>query len=101
MTQAQLAAAANIADATLSRIERNRLTPSVDLAKRIAAALRVNVDALFHPAINDRKQSFRPAEAKLLAIVRDFDDAQVDDLVRGLKLILAVGHIEQRRRRGN
>jgi DNA-binding XRE family transcriptional regulator len=98
MTQTQLAAAANIADATLSRIERNRITPSVDLAKRLAAALRVSIDALFQVAPNDQRQAFRPSEARLLAVVRDLDDAQVDDVVRGLKLIFAVGRAAQRRR---
>ena len=90
MTQSQLATAANIADGTLSRIERNRITPSVELAQRIAAALRVKMDALFATQARERGRTMRHAEMRLLAIVRDLEDAEVDDVARALKLLLGI-----------
>jgi transposase len=40
---------------------------------------------------NAPKPTMRPSEARLLALVRDLDDAQVDDVIRAVKLLLAVG----------
>jgi transcriptional regulator with XRE-family HTH domain len=89
LTQAQLASAADLADATVSRIERGRLTPSVALAQRLAKALAVPVDALLGPAPSEpSKAKLRPSVARLVAVVRDLDDGQVDDVTRGLKLIM-------------
>ncbi len=92
LTQAQLAERAGVADATLSRIERNRLNPSVRLARELARALGAKVDALFdageRPA---KKPALRNSEARLLALVRDLDDAQVDDVAKAVKLLLHVG----------
>jgi len=78
-----------MADATLSRIERNRLAPSVNLAKRIATALRLPLDDLLAPTKRPPKPTLRRSEARLLATVRDFDDAVADDINRGLRLIMA------------
>jgi transcriptional regulator with XRE-family HTH domain len=95
-TQSDLAASANIADETVSRIERGRLVPSVTIAERIATALDTNLDAL-----RERKRSPasapRPSEARLLALVRDLDDTAVDDLARALKVMLQVGAKRGRR----
>ena len=41
LTQGQLAERAEIADATVSRVERGRLEPSSDLLGKLAEALRV------------------------------------------------------------
>jgi len=90
MTQAQLASAADVADATISRIERGRLVPSVELAQRLAKALDLGVDDLLGPEPRDaRKTPPRPAVARLVALVRDMDDGQIDDVTRALKLLLA------------
>ncbi|MCW5811538.1 MAG: helix-turn-helix transcriptional regulator [Labilithrix sp.] len=90
LRQADLAERAGMADATLSRIERNRLVPSIALAKRIADALGVPVDSLLNASAKPPKaRSLRPSEARLLATVRELDDAAVDDVVRGLRLIMA------------
>lgn len=89
LTQAELSEAAEIADATLSRIERGRLIPSVELADRLATALRVSVDELMSRPKRATKPRQRPCEARLLATVRDLDDAQVDDITRGVRLIMA------------
>jgi transcriptional regulator with XRE-family HTH domain len=89
LTQADLAERADMADATLSRIERNRLVPSVQLTKRIADALGVPVDALLNAkAPKPARSQLRPAESRLLALVRDMDDTAVDDVSRALKLLL-------------
>jgi transcriptional regulator with XRE-family HTH domain len=84
-----LAEQTGIADATLSRIERNRLTPSVRLAEKVARELGVRVDDLFETPKEPKKSTLRPCEAKLLALVRHLDDAAVDDITKGVKLIVA------------
>jgi hypothetical protein len=38
----------------------------------------------------------RACDRRFLALVRDLDETQVDDLARGLKLILAVGRQARR-----
>lgn len=90
LTQADLANVADIANETVSRIERGRLTPSVDIAERIAHALGTTLVRL-----RDRKRlpppGPRPCEARLLALVRDLDETAVDDLTRALKVMLGVG----------
>lgn len=92
LTQAQLADRAGVADATLSRIERNRLNPSLKLAGELARALGAKVDALFEaPEKPGKKPALRQSEARLLALVRDLDDAQVDDVTKAIKLLLQVG----------
>jgi transcriptional regulator with XRE-family HTH domain len=90
LTQADLAAAADIADETVSRIERGRLTPSVDIAERIARALGTTASAL-REAKAPKVTGTRPCDARLLAVVRDLDDTAVDDVVRAVKVLLAVG----------
>lgn len=88
-TQAQLASAADVADATVSRIERGRLLPSVELAGRLAKALDLGVDDLVGPEPKDAKKAqLRPAVARLVALVKDMDDGQIDDISRAIKLIL-------------
>lgn len=92
LTQAELAEAAEAADATISRVERGRLTPSVELARRLAEALDVTVDVLLRKAKADAKaKSVRPCERRLLAAVRGLDDARVDDVARAVRLLLAAG----------
>jgi len=47
MTQAALADAAGTSTAYISQLETNRRKPGLDLARRIAGALRVDFDTLF------------------------------------------------------
>lgn len=90
MTQAQLASAADVADATISRIERGRLVPSVELAQRLAKALDLGVDDLVGPTLPEpRKAPLLPAVARLVALVKDMNDGQVDDIAKAVKLIMA------------
>lgn len=80
-----------MADATLSRIERNRLSPSVALTKRIADALGLPLDALVgHKVPKAHRNALRPSEARLLALVRDLDDTAVEDIARALKSLLTM-----------
>ena len=81
-----------MADATISRIERGRLVPSIELAQRLADALDVSVDELLKPKKKPSAPStHRPAVARLVALVVDLPDAQVDDVRRAVALLLAVG----------
>jgi len=92
LTQAEVAERAGVADATLSRIERGRLVPSVALAGKLADALGTTVDALLErPTKKRQKPELRRCDRQLLALVRDLSDAQVDDVTRGLRLILRAG----------
>src|SRR5690606_11970214 len=91
MTQAAVAEAADVADATISRIERGRFLPSQALLERLAQAIGVTAADLVKTTKKAPKPTMRPSEARLLALVRPLDDAQVDDIVRAVKLLLAVG----------
>ena len=54
LTQAELAGLADITRASVNAIEGGRMVPSVVLALRLATALGVTVEALFHlPSSND------------------------------------------------
>lgn len=99
LTQAELAERAGVADATLSRIERGRLVPSITLTTRIATALGVTVDALVSgPKSSQTKpRGLRRSETRLLATVRDLDEAVVDDINRGLRLIMAAARRSARK----
>ena len=92
LNQQQLAERADMADATVSRVERGRLEPSSDLLVKLAHALRVKTDDLLGPVKESAtKPRYRASVSKLIAVVEDLDDAQVDDVTKAVKLILAVG----------
>lgn len=90
MTQGDLASAAEIADETVSRIERGRLNPSVAMAERIATALETTLDELIQ-AKAPKERKLRPAEARLVTLVRNLSDTELEDVVRAVKILLAVG----------
>jgi transcriptional regulator with XRE-family HTH domain len=91
MTQQDLAEAVSVAAETVSRIERGRLNVSVELLGRLATILDVGVDVLLRQPVRDRQPKLRPAEARLLHIVRGLDETQVHDLTRALKMLLDIG----------
>jgi transcriptional regulator with XRE-family HTH domain len=91
LTQKELAEDVGCADETISRIERGRLVPSVELASALAQALNVAMEELQAPGDRKVDDKLRQSERRLLAAVRDLDDAQVDDVVRALRLLLGVG----------
>lgn len=90
LTQQAVAELADVAPETLSRVERNRLATSLDLTRRLAAALEVTVDDLLGPRRAAAAPTLRPAERRLLALVRRLDEAQVDDITRALRILFAV-----------
>lgn len=91
LTQEQLAEAADVTDATISRIERGRFSPSHDLLERLAQGLGVDPSDLVRKGGGTKQPSVRRSEARLLALVRHLDDPQVDDVAKALKTLLAVG----------
>ena len=92
MTQAQLAETVGIAAETMSRIERGRLTPSTALVTKLAAAIGVSPGALFEAtAAAPKSPTLRSVERRLLHEVRDLPDELIEDLIRGVRLILDVG----------
>ena len=92
MTQAELAESVGIADETMSRIERARLTPSTALVTKLAASLGVSPGALFEAtAVAPKSPTLRSVERRLLHEVRDLPDELIEDLIRGVRLILDVG----------
>lgn len=88
MTQMELAEASETTDATISRIERGRFLPSQALLDRMAKAIGVDPSELVTVGKTPKKPQLRACEARLLATVRGMPDAQVDDIVRGLRLIM-------------
>ncbi len=93
LTQAELAERAGVADGTISRLERGRIAaPSAKLVEKLAEGLGTPVASLLKARVSrGRKPSPRPSEARLLALVRDLDDGQVDDITRAVKLLIGVG----------
>ena len=95
----QLAEAADVADATISRVERGRIaSPSMAFAEKLARALKVPASDLFESAKRPPQPGLRASERKLLAVVRDLEDAAVDDVAKALKTLLAVGRRGAERR---
>ena len=91
LTQAELGELAEVAPETLSRIERNKLSASLDLARRLAQALGVTIDDLLKKPSAAKTPTLRPAEARLVALVRDLDEPQVHEAVRALKTLMELG----------
>lgn len=91
MTQGQVAEVADVAPETLSRIERNKLAASLDLTRRLAEALEVKIDDLLSGHRVPAKRGLRPAEVRLVALVRRLDEPQVDEIARALRILLGVG----------
>jgi transcriptional regulator with XRE-family HTH domain len=89
LKQAELAEASGVTDATISRIERGRFAPSQDLLRRLAGALGATEADLVARERTTKAPALRRAEATLLAVVRNWEEAAIDDLVKGLRLITA------------
>jgi transcriptional regulator with XRE-family HTH domain len=92
MTQAQLSEAVHIAPETMSRIERGRLQPSTDLVSSFASALGVKPGDLFETTgATPRVPDLRPVDRRLLFEVRELPEALVEDVIRGVRLLIEVG----------
>ena len=98
LTQEQVAERADMADATISRIERGRLDPSSTLVSKLAQALRVKADDLLGTPKKAGTPRYRASVAKLAAAVEHLDDGAVDDVTKAIKLLLAAGQRSARPR---
>ena len=92
LSQEQLGERASVTSASVSRIERGKNHPSGALLGRLADALGVSLDELRKPP---RKRPVpalsRPAIAKLVATVEPLSDAEIDNVTKGVVLLMAVG----------
>ena len=71
--------------------ERGRFLPSQALLERLADAVAASPEDLVRRRPKKTKPSLRPSEARLLALAREMTDAEIDDLIRGVKLIMKLG----------
>jgi transcriptional regulator with XRE-family HTH domain len=92
LTQAEVAEAVGVAPETMSRIERGRLQPSTDLVSRLAKAIGVEPGALFtSSSVKPKMPSVRPVDRRLLQLVRELPEPLVEDVIRGVRLLVDVG----------
>jgi transcriptional regulator with XRE-family HTH domain len=98
LRQREVAEAADVAPETLSRIERGRVRPSLELLERIAVALEVDVSEL-RKGSEPRPNKLRPVDAQLVALVRDLSEQQVRDVIRSVRTLLEIGSTAHRPRR--
>ncbi len=81
-----------MAPETMSRLERGRLQPSTDLVTRLAGAIGVQPGDLFSAASAKPKMStLRPVDRRVLQLVRDLPEPLVEDVIRGVRLLVDVG----------
>ena len=100
LTQTEVAEAAGIAPESMSRIERGRLTPSTALIGRLAGAIGVEPAALFErQPVSLRPPALRPVDRRLLALVKDLPVPLVEDVIRGVRLLVGVGRQTPRAKR--
>lgn len=92
MTQAQLAEASGLTVESVSRIERGRLQPSTDTVGRLAVSIGVATGDLFEASkVIPKAPTMRPVERRLLREVKDLPDELVEDVIKGLRLLVDVG----------
>jgi len=85
MTQRDLAAATNISNAEISRIESGtRISPAPEALKSIAAALRIPVETLFEKAgfMDTKENQVDPSNINLndYICVSDLTDSEISDV---------------------
>jgi transcriptional regulator with XRE-family HTH domain len=91
MTQEQLAELAGLAVESVSRMETGRLKNiTIDVADRLAAALKVPVTALFEPVATVNRASSRPIEKRLLVMLSRLSDDDLQDVYQGLRRLLGI-----------
>ena len=94
LTQAEVAEAVGIAPESMSRIERGRFNPSTDLVARLAKAIGVEVGSLFdHSTVTPKRPALRPVDRRLLQLVKGLPDELVEDVIRGVRLLVEVGRL--------
>jgi transcriptional regulator with XRE-family HTH domain len=76
----------------MSRIERGRLEPSRNLITRLAEAIGVSPGAFFEAGpISVKRPALRPVDRRLLQLVKDLPAPLVEDVIRGVRLLIDVG----------
>ena len=91
LTQAQLAERVEAAVETISRIERGKLAPSVDLLGRIAKAVGTTIDELLASKPGKKASGVRASVQRVVALLDPLTDAEVDDVRRSIKALLTIG----------
>ena len=92
LTQAELAHRLGGADATVSRLERGKFSPSQAMVEGLAKALSCKVSDLYSVTTEPTvKPAVRPSQAKLLTLTGKMSDAEIDDVVRAIKVLIKVG----------
>lgn len=118
MSQASIARLAGIAPSYLSRIENGKIHPTVDMAARLAAALRVPLDDLVHahreghrkgacpvsrsgacmldlarpevgPLPRPGEEGYTPRQLRLLRKVNELIGSGSPDLIKALEVLVA------------
>ncbi len=91
VTQALLAEKAELAAETISRLEGGTVDISVLRLEKLAMkGLRVPLTALLDPPEKRGRSQPRAALSKVLALIEDLSDEDLDDIYVGLKRLLAV-----------
>lgn len=92
LSQAELAHRIGAADATISRLERGKFSASERMLEAIATALHCTVADLYTRAEKPpQAPAVRPAQAKLLTVTEKMTDAEIEDVVRALHILIRVG----------
>ena len=92
LKQQELSEAVGIEPESLSRIETGKLKPSRATVEQVAAHLGIKVGQLLDEAeLRVPRPQVRPIERRLLRLVRELDDEQVEILVRALENLLRLG----------
>jgi transcriptional regulator with XRE-family HTH domain len=91
LTQAQVAERAELATESISRLETGRLSNlSIDATARLAAALGVEISALFEGISTKVASGPRAIEKRLLALLEPLSDEDLADVYQGMRRLLGV-----------
>ena len=98
LTQSDLAERASLAVETISRLETGKWpNTTIEVVERLAAALGVGITALFEPLPSAlTKPGARASVKRVVAVIENLDDNDLDDVARALRLLVGV---RQRRRK--
>ncbi len=90
LTQAQLAERVEAANETISRIERGKLAPSVDLLGRIAKAAGTTIDDVLSTKA-PKKAGVRASVQRVVALLDPLTDNEVDAVRQSITVLLRIG----------
>lgn len=90
-TQASLAERSNLAVETISRLESGLADVSVlRLEKLAVSGLKVPLTVLFEPAVRTARPKMRPSLKRVVSLLEDLSDDDLDDVYVGLQRLLGV-----------